>query len=72
LESDTAKTIKDADCGIVVEPENKALLIEAMRKMAAVNKSDLALMGKSGYNFALKSFSKQMNLDKLIALFESS
>lgn len=72
LESDTAKTIKDADCGIVVEPENKALLIEAMQKMAAVNKADLALMGKSGYNFALKFFSKQKNLDKLIALFESS
>ena len=71
LESDTASTINNSNCGLVLEPENNQLLIEAMSKMSKMSSENLNLMGSSGYNYAIKNLSKNVNLKKILLLFKS-
>ena len=69
LESDTANTVIQAQCGLVVEPESKELLIKAMRTIASTNREKLEIMGQSGFDYSMKTFSKKENLKKIITLF---
>jgi glycosyltransferase involved in cell wall biosynthesis len=69
--SDTAKAIIDADCGIVVSPENKNELIAAMRNISVWAKSVLEEKGENGFNYAMKYFSRSRNLEKLIRIVKA-
>ena len=69
--SDTAKAIIDADCGIVVSPENKNELITAMRNISVWAKSVLEEKGENGFNYAMKYFSRSRNLEKLIRIVKA-
>ena len=68
LESDTAKAIKDANCGIVVEPENEDILVEAMKDISSWDKYKLYKKGLNGFNYALENFSRKNNLKKIIEI----
>jgi glycosyltransferase involved in cell wall biosynthesis len=67
-ESDTAKAIVDANCGIVTEPENESELITAMQIISEWDKSLLEEKGQNGFNYAMKNFSKAINLKKIVEL----
>ena len=71
LESDTAKAIVDSGCGIVVEPENEDELIKAMINMAGLKKETREDMGKAGFDYAMKNFSKKSNLQKVVSVIEN-
>lgn len=71
LESDTARAIKDADCGILVKPENESKLIEAMNEIVNWNNDILVQKGKNGFNYAIDNFSKKINLEKVINIILS-
>jgi glycosyltransferase involved in cell wall biosynthesis len=67
LESDTAKTIIDAQCGWVCEPDNEKLLTEKMKMAIDLNSDELKVLGLNGYNYAIANFSKKVNLHKLVS-----
>ena len=66
IESETANVIKQADCGWIVAPENKELLINKMREVHVLGKKELIRKGNAGFNFAIKNLSKEANLKKLV------
>jgi glycosyltransferase involved in cell wall biosynthesis len=68
LESDTARAIIEADCGIVVEPENEVQLIGAMRDIYNWDSERLSRTGGNGFKYAIQNFSKSQNLNKIINL----
>ena len=42
------------------------MLIDAMREASLTKKSELALKGENGFNFAMKNLSKKNNLNQLV------
>lgn len=69
--SDTAKAIVDADCGIVIEPENEIELISAMQKISEWDRNLLVEKGENGFYYAIKNFSKSRNLEKVITIIKA-
>lgn len=67
---DTANAITEAECGYIVEPENKEQLADMMLKMAEKDRNELPVMGKRGQEYALNHFSKMANLQKLVGIIE--
>lgn len=70
-DSDTAKAIIDAECGLVVEPENEIELMKAMREMVSWGQSVLTQSGENGFNYSIKNFSKKENLKKIVDIINS-
>jgi len=69
-DSDTANAIIESKCGIIVNPEDEDSLSEAMIKASQWNYQTLNEKGKSGYNYAIKNYSKTVNLNKLVQSIE--
>jgi len=67
-ESDIARSIKQAKCGWIVQPEDQHALARAMMAAIASSRQDLRQYGENGYHFALQYFSKEKNLDKLASI----
>ena len=65
-ESDTARIIKEADCGWIVPPENFDALTKIMKKVVYIDDKELLRLGTNGFNYAVENFSKEKNLDKLV------
>lgn len=65
-ESDTAKAIIEANCGIVVEPEIESELIKAMKEIMGWDRSQIDEKGKNGFKYAMENFSKSSNLKKIV------
>jgi glycosyltransferase involved in cell wall biosynthesis len=65
-DSDTSITIKKADCGWIVSPENADALIKAMKTAISTPEKDLQRMGRNGFDFAMENFSREKNLQKLV------
>jgi putative glycosyltransferase len=62
IESDTARAILDAGCGIVVRPENEEELVLAWKEMAQWSKDTMEQKGNNGFIYAMNRFSKKHNL----------
>lgn len=71
ITSDTAKAIIEAECGIVVEPENETELIRAMKQTVNWGKQILDKKGNAGFEYGLAHFSKKVNLQKVIKIIGS-
>lgn len=69
-DSDTAQAIREAGCGWVIEPENPAALVVFMQKVYRMSKEELDSIGLKGREFALKHYSKNINLSNLVRLIE--
>ena len=65
-DSDTAHAIREADCGVLVESENKEALAKVMKLMMKKTCKELEEMGLKGQEYALEHFSKSTNLRNLI------
>ena len=64
--TDVDASIKAADCGWVVEPEDKEALVEMLRQLPTVSKDALEKMGESGYEYSQKNLIKEVNLIRLV------
>lgn len=72
VDSDTAKAIAAAECGIVVEPESEKHLIDAMVEISNWDKNKFLESGKKGFDYALKNFSRASNLKKITDIISES
>lgn len=70
--SDTAKCIRDAECGYVVEPEQVIQLSQVMINSAHQDLEILKEMGERGFNYAISVFSKKQNLFRLAEAINNS
>ena len=71
-DSDVARSIIAANCGWIVPPENVEQLAHNMRDATLIPSVQLEIYGKNGFNFAMKTFSKKTNLQKVISIIENS
>lgn len=62
MESDTAKAIIKSNCGLVVEPENEQLLIDAFQEVSGWDAQILEQKGRNGFDYAINRFSRTQNL----------
>jgi glycosyltransferase involved in cell wall biosynthesis len=67
-ESDIARSIKQAKCGWIVQPEDQHALAGAMMAAAAASRQDLRQYGENGYHYAQQYFSKEKNLGELASI----
>jgi glycosyltransferase involved in cell wall biosynthesis len=67
-ESDIALAIKQANCGWVVLPEDKDSLAHAMIDAISRTKQELLFYGENGFDYAVKNYSKEKNLNKLVSI----
>ncbi|NJK47260.1 glycosyltransferase family 4 protein [Candidatus Gracilibacteria bacterium] len=70
-ESDTARIIKEARCGVCVAPEDPDAIAKAIR-MSIQIPDELNQMGQQARSYALQNFSSQVCLPKLISILESA
>jgi glycosyltransferase involved in cell wall biosynthesis len=64
-ESDTARCLREADCGWVGEPENVVWLTDKMKEVAAMPPSELAARGQRGLCYGERHFSKSSGVQRL-------
>jgi glycosyltransferase involved in cell wall biosynthesis len=67
-DSDTASDILVADCGWIVPPESIDELADMMRKTAYMDKNVLLNYGENGFKYAIRNYSRQNNLQKLLSV----
>ena len=65
-DSATTRYIKEAQCGISVEPDNIDALVEGFRSMAAKSKEQLKAFGENSRAFAEKHLTKAVNLRMVV------
>ena len=65
-DSATTRYIKEADCGISVEPDNVDALAEGFRKFATISLDEQNRLGMNGRLFAEAKLMKKGNLPKVI------
>lgn len=63
-ESDTAHTIVNADCGWIVDPDISQLS-QLMKRIHLIQKDELEIKGKNGFNYAIANHSRRNNLPVL-------
>lgn len=68
FDSDCANIIKEAGCGIVVEPDNEAALSNAIQELSKKSIEELNKMGKAAFDYAVAHLSKERNLSILTNL----
>lgn len=68
LNGDGADLVNEAKCGIAVEAGNSAAFADAVLKLSAMPKDDLALMGQNGGQFYERNFRKDLRIKQLIDL----
>ena len=64
--SETERIVNDSQCGWVINPDNPNLLAEQIRRTMALDKKVLRKKGYSGRQYALKHFSTEACLPKII------
>jgi len=64
-ESDTARCIRDANCGWVGEPENVHWLAGKMAEVSFIPESALSALGQQGRAYGLRHFSKTEGVTRL-------
>jgi glycosyltransferase involved in cell wall biosynthesis len=69
-DSDTAETVRDADCGWITDSENIAVISGLIDEIQKLPESHLEVIGKNGHEYAIRNLSKGANLKKMIKLIE--
>jgi len=64
--TDVDVCIKDANCGWVVEPEDKRTLMKMFQMLPSVPHEELEQKGENGYLYSQKHLTREVNLRKLI------
>lgn len=69
IDSDCANIVREAGCGIVVEPENVGALSNAIQTMSEMSERQKNEMGIAAFEYAKQHLSKKSNLKKITDLF---
>ena len=69
-DSDTAVCIKDAKAGWVAIPEDAKDVARCMKKATMLSRDQLLEMGKCGFEYSMRVFSKKVNLPILVKACE--
>lgn len=68
--SASVRYVKEANCGITVEPNSVEHLIEGFRRYGQMTPYELEKLGKNSRLFAEKNLTRSANLPKLINVFD--
>lgn len=69
-ESATVRYIREAQCGITVEPDSLNALKEGFERFGQLPKTEIIKMGYNSKSFADKNLTRKANLPKLVAVFD--
>lgn len=72
IPSDIANTIKDANCGWVVQSGNMNELLDCMTKIVSIEKTALRNMGQGGKEYAHEHLSRSANLKRIVSIIEKN
>lgn len=64
-QSDVADCIGKADCGWIVEPEDRESLIHLFKSIPFKDKSELEKMGENAYRYSQQNLTQEVNLSKI-------
>lgn len=70
--STAERYIKQAHCGIAIEPDNLESLIEGFRSFSKMEKDKLEQMSKNSRKFAEENLTRKANLPKVIEVIENA
>ncbi len=70
-EGEMADLVREAECGIVVPPEEPEQLAEAIRRMAALSPRERDAMGARGRRYILENYQRRDLALKLLGEFEA-
>ena len=70
--STAERYIKEAQCGIAVEPDNLTALTEGFRTFAKLDKDKLKQMSLNSRKFAEDNLTRKANLPKVIEIIENA
>lgn len=70
--STAERYIKEAQCGIAVEPDNMTALTEGFRTFAILDKDKLNQMSTNSRKFAEENLTRKANLPKVIEIIETA
>lgn len=71
LNSATNRYLKEADCGIVIEPDNESALAEAFKEMSTMPKDRLNELGRNGKLYADNNLTKKINIKIVVDTIKS-
>jgi glycosyltransferase involved in cell wall biosynthesis len=71
-DSDVARTIAEASCGWVVEPDHPQELAAMMQEAIALPTAERERRGRAGREYALKNLVRSANLPRVIAVLEKA
>lgn len=66
LDSDCANIIREAGCGLVVEPGNEIALRDAVLELSKKTIVEINKLGRAAFTYAVENLSKERNLNKLV------
>ena len=70
LDSDIAHTVRQANCGWIVVPNQQNQLSQKLLDITKLNKQELILLGNNGFEYSQKFLSKEINLNKICKTIE--
>ena len=68
-DSETAMQIRNANGGVIIEPENPGLLADTLRSLKR-NQGLLEQLGRNGAEYILKNFEQRLVLDTFFDKFQ--
>jgi glycosyltransferase involved in cell wall biosynthesis len=71
-ESDLATVIQEAGCGWTADPDRPDLLAEVLRQVSTTGRDELARRGLAGRDYALKHFTRDVCLPRVIDILEEA
>ncbi|MBP5317797.1 MAG: glycosyltransferase family 4 protein [Paludibacteraceae bacterium] len=72
INGDGAQLIREARCGLTVSAGDTEALVQAVRRMAAMDRTGLEALGNNGKEFYLKNFKKELRMNQLVELLENN
>lgn len=70
--SDLADIVAQSGCGWVIIPDNPSLLAAQIGEVMALDRSELARRGEAGRAFALKHFTRETCVPRIVGIVESA
>ena len=70
--SDLSATIERSGCGWVVEPDRPESLAATLREVSGLGSDDLCRRGLAGREFALRNFTREACLPKVVGIVEGA
>jgi colanic acid biosynthesis glycosyl transferase WcaI len=71
VRGDAATLVHDADCGVVIEPQNPVLLAQAVEQLSNLSDEQRHDMGQRGKHYYQQHLSLDHGVDQFIRVFES-